>query len=155
MGIKNYSEKLSSKDFDRISSLKSRHQISSIGKFVQISSSGDDANIISKGSNAQISSSGDSALIISEGVSARISSSGDRATIDSQGLYAVVCCVGRFSHVRARIGSVITLTEWEYIENIGTFVPTYARTEQVDGKRIREDVYYCLTDGDFTEVSHE
>lgn len=152
MGMNSYSERASSKDFDRISSLKSRHQISSTGEFVQISSSGDDVNIISKGSNAQISSSGDSALIISEGVSARISSSGDRATIDSQGLHADICCAGRFSHVKARIGSWITLTEWEYSEDSGAFVPTHTRTEQVDGKRIREDVYYCLTDGDFTEV---
>ena len=147
-----YSEQASSKDFARISSLKSCHQISSIGKFAPISSSGDDAVIISKGSTAQINSSGDSALIISEGVSARINSSGCWATIESQGLYAVICCTGRFSHVKAKIGSWITLTEWEYSEDSRTFVPTHTRTEQVDGKKIREDVYYCLTDGDFTEV---
>ena len=91
-------------------------------------------------------------MIISEGAGARISSSGDQATIDSQGLYATICCTGRFSHVKARIGSFITLTEWEYSEDRAAFVPTNTRTEQVDGKRIRENVYYCLTDGEFTEV---
>ena len=152
MVIKNYSEKASSKDFDRISSIKSRHQIKSTGAFAQISSSGDDVNVISEGSNAQISSSGNNVRIISEGKSARISSAGFNALIDSTGLYAVICCAGRFSHVKAKIGSWITLTEWEYSEDSGAFVPTHTRTAQVDGKRIKEDVYYYLTDGDFMEV---
>ena len=134
MVIKNYSEKASSKDFDRISSIKSRHQIKSTGAF------------------AQISSSGNNVRIISEGKSARISSAGFNALIDSTGLYAVICCAGRFSHVKAKIGSWITLTEWEYSEDSGAFVPTHTRTAQVDGKRIKEDVYYYLTDGDFMEV---
>ena len=85
------------------------------------------------------------------GDSARIGSSGDHAQIDSTGEDSVICCVGRNSKVRAKIGSWITLSEWECSKEKQRWVPKCVRTEYVDGKNIKPDTWYKLVDGRFVE----
>ena len=68
------------------------------------------------GDCAQIGSSGDSAKIGSSGDCAKIGSSGYSAQINSTGVDSVICCAGHDCTVKAKIGSWITLAEWEYSE---------------------------------------
>ena len=56
---------------------------------------------------------GDYAKIGSSGDYAKIGSSGDSAQIDSTGVDSVICCAGHGCTVKAKIGSWITLAEWE------------------------------------------
>ena len=127
-------------------------QNSSSGDYAQIGSSGYYAQIGSSGYYAQIGSSGDYAQIGSSGDSAQIGSSGDSARINSTGEYSVVMCAGSGSIARAKKGSWITLSEWEYDNSKEKFIPVCVKTEQVDGDRIREDVSYKLENGEFVEV---
>ena len=83
---------------------------------------------------------------------AKIGSSGDSAKITSEGKYAVVCCAGHNSIVKAKKGSWITLSEWKYDENEKLYIPSCVKTEYVDGEKIKEDTFYKLVDGKFTEV---
>ena len=101
---------------------------------------------------ARIGSSGDSARIGSSGDSARIGSSGDSARINSEGKFAVICCAGRDSVAKGKVGSWITLSEWEYSEMEKAYIPICVKTEKIDGERIREDTYYRLENGEFVEV---
>ena len=112
------------------------------------SSSGDSAKIGSSGYYAQIGSSGDSA---------KIGSSGDSAKITSSGKNAVVMAAGYKSIAKAKIGSWITLAEWEKTKELNEngnaiWIPTCVKTERVDGERIKEDTFYRLVDGNFEEV---
>lgn len=84
--------------------------------------------------------------------SAQIGSSGDGAKINSSGEDSVICCTGVHSVVRAKKGSWITLAEWEYDEGKRRYIPKCVKTEQVDGERIKENVFYRLVNGEFTEV---
>ena len=59
---------------------------------------------------------------------------------------------GYESKAKAKIGSWITLAEWKYDEEVDTCIPVCVKTEQVDGERIKEDIFYQLIDGKFTEV---
>ena len=127
-------------------------QIGSSGDYAQIGSSGNYAKIGSSGDCAQIGSSGDYAQIGSSGNSAKIGSSGDYAKIDSTGEYSVVCCAGHNSCARAKKGSWITLSEWEYSCEKCRWIPKCVKTEFVDGERIKEDVFYRLINGNFKEV---
>ena len=104
------------------------------------------------GYSAQIGSSGYSAKIGSSGDSAKIGSSGYSAQIDSSGLYAVVMCAGHGSIAKAKKGSFITLAEWKYSDKVDRYIPVNVITKKVDGKRIKEDTYYKLIDGEFVEV---
>ena len=125
-------------------------KIGSSGDYAKIASSGYYARIGSSGNYAQIGSSGYSAQIASSGDYAQIASSGDSAQIGSSGEHSVVFAAGHNSIAKAKIGSWITLTEWEY--NDGVRVPICVKTEQVDGERVKADTFYKLIDGEFKEV---
>ena len=114
---------------------------------------GNSAKIGSSGDYAQIGSSGDSAKIGSSGDYAQIGSSGDYAKIDSTGVDSVICCAGHGCTVKAKVGSWITLAEWEYSKEKGRSVPRCVKTEYVDGEKIKPDTWYQLKNGEFVEVN--
>ena len=149
----------SSGDYAKIGSSGYSAQIGSSGDSAKIGSSGDSAKIGSSGysaqigssgDSAQIGSSGDSAQIGSSGYSAQIGSSGDSAKIESTGNHSVVMAAGNNSIAKAKIGSWITLAEWDCIN--GVWIPICVKTEQVDGERIKADTFYKLVNGEFKEV---
>ena len=163
IGSSGYSAKIgSSGDSAQIGSSGDSAQIGSSGYSAKIGSSGDSAKIGSSGDSAKIGSSGYSAQIGSSGYSAQIGSSGDYAKIGSSGDYAkidstgadsVICCAGHGCTVKAKIGSWITLAEWEYSEEKGRSVPRCVKTEYVDGEKIKADTWYQLKNGEFVEVN--
>ena len=120
------------------------------GDYAKIGSSGDYAKIGSSGDSAQIGSSGDYAKIGSSGDSAQIGSSGYSAQIESTGEHSVVMAAGNDSIAKAKIGSWITLAEWDCIN--GVWIPICVKTEKVDGERIKADTFYKLVNGEFKEV---
>ena len=65
----------------------------------------------------------------------------------------MICCAGHNSIVKAKKGSWITLSEWEYSEEKSRVVPLCVKTEYVDGKRIKADTFYHLVKGEFKEVN--
>ena len=146
----------------KIGSSGNSAQIGSSGNYAQIGSSGNSAQIGSSGNSAQIGSSGNSAQIGSSGYYAKIGSSGNYAQIGSSGNYAkidstgvdsVICCAGHGCTVKAKIGSWITLAEWEYSKEKGRSVPRCVKTEYVDGENIKPDTWYQLKNGEFVEVN--
>lgn len=72
---------------------------------------------------------------VSSGNSARIGSSGNSARIESSGEDSVICCSGDASVVKAKLGSWITLAEWEYSDEKARMVPQFVKTEFVDGEK--------------------
>nr|DAG24442.1 MAG TPA: hypothetical protein [Caudoviricetes sp.] len=123
------------------------------GYYAQIGSSGDYAKIGSSGDSAKIGSSGDYAQIGSSGDSAQIGSSGDSAKIDSTGEDSVIMCAGNNSMAKAKVGSWITLAEWEWNGEKNHYVPVCVKTEYVDGNNIKADTWYQLKNGEFVEVT--
>jgi len=151
IGSSGYSAKIgSSGDYAQIGSSGDSAKIGSSGDSAKIGSSGDSAKIGSSGDYAQIGSSGDSAKIGSSGDYAQIGSSGDSAKIESTGNHSVVMAAGNDSIAKAKIGSWITLAEWDCIN--GVWTPICVKTEQVDGEHIKADTFYKLVNGEFKEV---
>ena len=110
----------------------------------QIGSSGYYAKIGSSGYSAQIGSSGDYA---------QIGSSGNYAKIDSTGEDSVIMCAGNSSKAKAKVGSWITLAEWEWSDEKNRHVPVCVKTEYVDGENIKADTWYQLKNRKFVEVN--
>ena len=123
------------------------------GDYAKIGSSGDSAQIGSSGYYAKIGSSGYSAKIGSSGDSAKIGSSGYSAKIDSTGEDSVIMCAGNNSIAKAKVGSWITLSEWEWNDEKNHYVPVCVKTEYVDGENIKADTWYQLKNGKFVEVT--
>ena len=84
--------------------------------------------------------------------SAQIGSSGGYAKINSEGKYAVICCAGHGSMAKGKLGSWITLSEWQYSEEEKAHIPVCVKTAKIDGKRLKEDTYYKLENGRFKKV---
>ena len=151
IGSSGYYAKIgSSGDYAKIGSSGDYAKIGSSGDSAQIGSSGDSAKIGSSGDSAQIGSSGDYAKIGSSGDYAKIGSSGYSAQIESTGEHSVVMAAGNDSIAKAKIGSWITLAEWDCIN--GVWIPICVKTEKVDGERIKADTFYKLVNGEFKEV---
>lgn len=129
---------------------KNNARIGSSGNLARIGSSGDSAQIGSSGDFAYIGSSGYLAQIGSSGDSAKIGSSGEWARIGSSGKNCVICCAGNSCKAKGKIGSWITLSEWDIVN--GESTPVCVKTEKIDGERIKEDMFYMLIDGEFVEV---
>ena len=109
--------------------------------------SGDRAQIGSSGYDAQIGSSGDRAQIGSSGDRAQIGSSGDGAKIGSSGDRAVVSAIGISSMIKAKIGSWITLAEYDDERK-----PICVKSAMIDGENLLPDVFYILRNGEFVPV---
>ena len=151
IGSSGYSAKIGSSGYyAKIGSSGYYAKIGSSGNYAQIGSSGYSAKIGSSGNYAKIGSSGYYAKIGSSGDSAQIGSSGDSAQIESTGNHSVVMAAGNNSIAKAKIGSWITLAEWNYVDDVWT--PICVKTEKVDGERIKADTFYKLVNGEFKEV---
>ena len=160
----NYAQIGSSGDSAQIGSSGDSAQIGSSGDSAQIGSSGDSAQIGSSGNYAKIGSSGDSAQIGSSGDSAQIGSSGDSAQIGSSGNYAQIelngedgvgVSAGINCVIKGKIGNWITLSEWKEDSKKNRFVPVSVKSAKIDGKILKEDVFYKLVDGKFVEQKME
>ena len=149
----NYAQIGSSGNSAKIGSSGYYTKIGSSGYYAQIGSSGNSAQIGSSGYSAQIGSSGNSAQIGSSGNSAQIGSSGNYAKIDSTGEDSVIMCAGNNSRAKAKVGSWITLAEWEWNDEKNRYVPVCVKTEYVDGENIKADTWYQLKNGEFVEVT--
>jgi hypothetical protein len=148
-----YAQIGSSGDYAKIGSSGDSAQIGSSGDSAKIGSSGDYAKIGSSGDYAKIGSSGDYAKIGSSGYYAKIGSSGDSAQINSTGEDSVIMCAGNKSRAKAKVGSWITLAEWEWNDEKNHYVPVCVKTEYVDGNNIKADTWYQLKNGEFVEVT--
>ena len=154
IGSSGYSAQIgSSGDYAKIGSSGDYAKIGSSGYSAQIGSSGYSAQIGSSGDSAKIGSSGDYAKIGSSGDYAQIGSSGYSAQIDSTGEDSVIMCAGDNSKAKAKVGSWITLAEWEWSDEKNRNVPVCVKTEYVDGENIKADTWYQLKNGKFVEVN--
>ena len=145
-----YAQLASSGDYAQLASSGYSAKLASSGYSAQLASSGDYAQLASSGYSAKLASSGYSAELASSGDYAQLASSGDSAKLASSGSYAVVMAAGYNSQAKAKKGSWITLAEWDRLD--GNWTPVCVKTEQVDGERIKEDTWYKLINGQFTEI---
>ena len=121
------------------------------GNFSRIALSGANVRVLSNGYGDSIATVGSAARIFSNGNKAKINTSGHCSEITSNGYDSVIICSGSGSIVKAKKGSCITLTEYSCDDNGDESMATI-KTEYVDGKRIKEDTWYKLKNGEFVEV---
>ncbi len=143
----NYARIGSSGDYAQIGSSGYSAQIGSSGYSARIGSSGNSARIGSSGDSAQIGSSGNYAQIGSSGYSAKIGSSGNYAQIEVTGNKSVTAAIGYKAIAKGCKGTWITLAEYD-----NSFKVAFVKTEQIDGERLKENVFYTLYNKTFHEV---
>ena len=123
-------------------------QQASSGYGAKQASSGDWAKQASSGDWAKQASSGDWAQQASSGNGAKIVSCGDNSQIKSTGKNAVIANIGRGGLIKGKKGTWITLAEYNM-----TGKCLCVKSAQIDGEKIKEDVFYQLIKGEFKEVN--
>ena len=99
----------------------------------------------------KVDSSGSESELVSFGYNNILCSSGGNSKVLSNGEKCIVVSVGAMSKAKAKKGNWITLAEWKYKD--GDMFPINVKTEYVDGERIKEDTWYKLEYGEFTETN--
>lgn len=102
---------------------------------------------ISSGDYSKLASSGNHSHLASSGDDSQLASSGDYSKIDLQGEKSVGANIGIDGMIKAKKGCWITLAEYDKKNEI-----RYVKSVKVDGKKIKEDVFYKLENNKFVEV---
>ena len=148
----NYSTVVSTGNYFKVASTGDYSAVASTGFNSKVASTGNYSAVASTGECSKVASTGDYSKVASTGDFSKVVSTGDYSKVSSTGECCIICCAGIGSHAKAKKGSWITLAEWEWDKEKGRYVPVCVKTEQVDGERIKEDVFYTLKDGEFQEV---
>ena len=104
------------------------------------------------GNYSKLAASGDYSQLAASGYSSQLAASGDYSQLAASGDSSVVVGIGVNNIAKAVKGCWITLAEWKYDSEKGATIPVCVKTEYVDGEKIKENVFYKLVDGEFTEV---
>jgi len=100
-----------------------------------------------KSKGAKIGSNGGNVKIGSSGDCAQIGSSGDENEIICSGNNSIIAAIGKKSKVKAVKGCWIVLAEYG---DDGT--PIHVVSRKIDGKKLKEGIYYSLKNGRIVPV---
>ena len=127
-------------------------KLAASGNSAQLAASGNSAKLAASGDWAQLAASGDWAKLAASGDWAQLAASGNSAQLELNGKDSVGAIVGFAGKIKAKKGCWITLAEWKQNSD-GRYVPVCVRSAQIDGEKLKKDVWYRLVDGEFKEVS--
>ena len=143
-----YSSQLaSSGSFSKLASSGNSSKLASSGNSSQLASSGSFSKLASSGNSSQLASSGYSSQLASSGNSSKLASSGDYSQLEINGNNSVGANIGIKGTIKGKKGNWITLAEY-----YNTYKPICVKSIQIDGEQIKEDVWYILKNGNFTEL---
>ncbi|ADO59442.1 hypothetical protein [Paenibacillus polymyxa] len=146
-------------DDSRLAALGDDSQLATSGDYSRLLASGDNNRLASSGygtqfaasgNNAQLAASGDNSRLTALGNNSMVVSSGDDNRLALNGKDSVGAAMGIESRIRGKVGNWITLAEWKHDGE--HFVPICVKSAQIDGKKIKQDTWYELKNGRFTEV---
>ena len=125
----------------------SSSQQSQSGDFSQQSQSGDYSQQSQSGDYSQQSQSGDSSQQLQSGSSSKQCSCGDNSDIIVEGINSVAAAIGRASRVKGIKGTWVTLAEYNDRNEC-----ICVKSRKIDGRRLKENVFYTLKDKKFVIV---
>ena len=125
-------------------------QLAASGHSAKLAASGHCAKLAASGRSAKLAASGDYAQLAASGHYAKLAASGDCAQLEANGKNSIAAGIGFNNTAKAKKGCWIVLAEWKNIN--AEWTPVCVKTVQIDGEKIKEDVFYRLENGKFLEV---
>ena len=104
---------------------------------------------ISDKNYSRLAASGNGSLLAASGDDSQLAASGNYSRLEINGKNSVGMCAGADSKIKGKIGNWITLSEWEWKND--DYVPVCVKSALIDGKKIKEDTWYQLKNGEFVE----
>ena len=127
-----------------------RQQSSNSGNYSVSSNSGYKSVSSNSGNYSVSSNSGYKSVSSNSGYKSVSSNSGYKSVSSVEGKESVAVATGRESKVKGKIGCWIACAEWGFVD--GEWHIIDFQSTKVDGKTIKEDVFYILKNGKFEET---
>ncbi len=131
-----YSKLAASGDFPQLAASGYSSKLAASGYYSQLAASGDYSNLAASGYHSKLAASGDYS---------KLASSGNHSNLEMEGENSVGANIGFKGKIKGRIGSWITLAEYDIDNN-----PLCVKSVQIDGKKIKENTWYVLKNRKFT-----
>jgi hypothetical protein len=145
-----FSSKLAaSGDYSQLAAAGGSSKLAASGFSSQLAASGSSSKLAASGDYSQLAASGCSSQLAAAGDYSQLAAAGCSSQLAMTGNNSVGANVGRGGIIKGNKGCWITLAE--YKDNI----PVCVKSAKIDGKRIKENTWYKLVDGKFTEVKDE
>lgn len=90
----------------------------------------------------------DRSKLAASGTWSQLAASGDWSKLELNGLESVGANIGINGKIKGKKGDWIVLAEYD-----DNFLPLCVKSAQIDGKKIKEDTFYQLKNGEFVEAN--
>ena len=127
-------------------------KLAASGDYSKLAASGDCSKLAASGKCSKLAASGDSSKLAASGKFSKLAASGDYSKLELNGQDSVGANIGMKGIIKGKTGNWITLAEWKYDQDIDRHTPICVKSAQIDGKTLKEDVWYTLKKGAFVEV---
>ena len=123
---------------------------SNTGSYSSASNTGDHSSASNTGYSSSVSNTGSYSSASNTGSYSSASNTGNYSSASNTGNYGIAVAWGKESKAKGKKGNYIVISEWSFQD--GERILICAKMVKVDGKKIKEDVYYTLKGGKVVEV---
>ena len=99
------------------------------------------------GNWSKLAASGDESQLAASGNESKLAASGNWSQLAASGAHSIAAAIGRNSAASASLGSWIVLAEYN-----GNNEPICVKAAQIDGEKLKPNVFYQLNGGEFVEA---
>ena len=121
-------------------------QLAASGNMSKLAASGNMSKLAASGYRSQLAASGDDSQLAASGYRSKLAASGDDSQLAASGADSIAAAIGQNSVASASLGSWIVLAEYEDSK------PICVKAAQIDGEKLKPNVFYRLKSGEFVEV---
>ena len=133
-------------DSSKLAASGNSSQLAASGYSSKLAASGDFSHLAASGDYSQLAASGNYSQLAASGDSSQLAASGYYSQLELNGKNSIGVAIGYNGIVKAKIGCWIILAEWR--DNI----PICVKSTQIDGKILKEDIWYKLENSEFKEI---
>ena len=144
----NWSQLAASGDSSKLAASGNWSQLAASGDSSQLAASGDSSQLAASGYESRIAASGYESWIAASGNWSQLAASGDGSRIAASGAHSIAAAIGKNSAASASLGSWIVLAEFN-----SDGEPICVKAAQIDGEKLKPNVFYKLNGGEFVEAS--
>jgi len=84
------------------------------------------------------------------GDASRQAATGNWSSQKCEGQRCVSTIIGNGGRIKSKLGNWIVLAEWAWVDN--KYTPVCVKAAQIDGEKLKPDVWYTLKNGEFVEA---
>ena len=123
-------------------------KLAASGYWSRLAASGNLSQLAASGVGSQLAASGDESKLAASGNGSKLAASGYWSQLAASGAHSIAAAIGRCSRASASLGSWIVLAEFN-----SDGEPICVKAAQIDGEKLKPNVFYQLNSGEFVEAS--